>query len=499
VTSANGRSRRAWAPALAFGLYALAILAVGAHHEAWFDEGQAWLIARDATPLDIITRYGRYEGTPPLWHLILWAPAHLGYPFRLLWLISGGFALAGAGLVLFRAPFPLLMRCGIVASYFFAYQYPIVARSYALDLVFFPLLAVLFEQRLQRPLAYCGVLALLANANTHSFLISGVFGLEYALAALRSGRWRKTGVLAAAALYGALALAAAAMAWPPRDVSFVTYHASAFTALRAATLMAEPFVERIDVWSPLQPSLLSRLWGLILTLVLLFPSLRLFGQARTRWLFLGAFAVFFAFTAAKFGSPWHTGILFMVWVFALWVSWPALPKLMPRERTALFASLVVLLGVQAWYAAAALTREWTETYSPGEAVAKALTDYHQRHPDARLEGFGFKTFAVQPWMSANPFDNFNGGAKTPAFYDWRVSQPFAPYPTTRGWATAVAKNRGDVLLLSDFDAMTDAEHRRYDAVAAKAGLCGRLFDGHIIWKTYRYESLAIAMFTPCGA
>ncbi|HEX4096883.1 MAG TPA: hypothetical protein VHX64_09145, partial [Caulobacteraceae bacterium] len=300
--------------------------------------------------------------------------------------------------------------------------------------------------------------------------------------------------------YGLCALAAAAMAWPPRDVTFAAHHqVDVLTALQAALLMAEAFVERIDVWSLAEPSALSRIWGLCLTIFLLVPSLVLFARARTRLLFLACLAVFFAFTTLKYGQAWHAGILYMAWVFALWVSWPALATLEPRRRVALFASLIVILGVQAWCAAAAWSREAREVYAPGEEVAKALASYRQRHPGAQVATFGFKTFAVQPWSRANLFDNFNGGAEKPAFYDWRSSQPFRLYPTPPAWAAAIGKDRRGVFLLSDFEHMSDAERAQYFAVAARAGLCARVFDGQMIWKTYDRESLAIAMFTPCGA
>ena len=76
----------------AFAVFVLSLLYVGFRHEAWFDEAQAWLIARDDTPWRILSQTARYEGTPPLWHLLLWAPAHLGYPYRGLWLISATLA-----------------------------------------------------------------------------------------------------------------------------------------------------------------------------------------------------------------------------------------------------------------------------------------------------------------------------------------------------------------------------------------------------------------------
>src|ERR1700739_158444 len=46
------------------------------YHEKWADEAQAWLLARD---LDLKTLWFhelRYEGSPGLWHTILWIARH---------------------------------------------------------------------------------------------------------------------------------------------------------------------------------------------------------------------------------------------------------------------------------------------------------------------------------------------------------------------------------------------------------------------------------------
>ena len=41
------------------------------YHEMWRDEIQAWLLARDSTgPIDLLSHM-KYEGHPPLWHLLL--------------------------------------------------------------------------------------------------------------------------------------------------------------------------------------------------------------------------------------------------------------------------------------------------------------------------------------------------------------------------------------------------------------------------------------------
>ena len=49
-------------------------------HEKWRDEAQAWLLARDLNPIELFKQM-KYEGHPPLWHLILMPFAKLGFPY----------------------------------------------------------------------------------------------------------------------------------------------------------------------------------------------------------------------------------------------------------------------------------------------------------------------------------------------------------------------------------------------------------------------------------
>ena len=52
-------------------LYISGLIFIGCFHEPWFDEAQAWLIAKSASYKEIITVVPHYEGHPPLWHLLL--------------------------------------------------------------------------------------------------------------------------------------------------------------------------------------------------------------------------------------------------------------------------------------------------------------------------------------------------------------------------------------------------------------------------------------------
>lgn len=52
-------------------IYLLGVCTVTCFHEPWFDESQAWAIAKTASYKEILFTLPHYEGHPPLWHLIL--------------------------------------------------------------------------------------------------------------------------------------------------------------------------------------------------------------------------------------------------------------------------------------------------------------------------------------------------------------------------------------------------------------------------------------------
>src|SRR5262252_9788418 len=62
-----------------FGVFAAWIGVVAftlRYHEKWADEAHAWLIARDLDLKTIWFHELRYEGSPGLWHTILWVAQH---------------------------------------------------------------------------------------------------------------------------------------------------------------------------------------------------------------------------------------------------------------------------------------------------------------------------------------------------------------------------------------------------------------------------------------
>ncbi len=85
---------------------AIAAVAV-CFHEPWADEAQAWLIARDLGIGGILHQMG-YEGSPPLWHLLLWVLIRLHLPYAALGAVSLTLVAAGMYIWLRWSPLPAL-------------------------------------------------------------------------------------------------------------------------------------------------------------------------------------------------------------------------------------------------------------------------------------------------------------------------------------------------------------------------------------------------------
>ena len=158
-------------------------------HEPWFDEAQAWLIARDASPWDVIWKYARYEGSPSLWHLLLAIPAKAGAPYITLNYISGALAMVGAALLLFKSPFPRVLRVLLPAGFFFFYQFGLVARNYALLIPLLWMVALLYPGRFTHPWRYVLGLIVLTHVTLHGSLIAGALMTVFVCEAWWGERW----------------------------------------------------------------------------------------------------------------------------------------------------------------------------------------------------------------------------------------------------------------------------------------------------------------------
>jgi len=397
----------AWLLVLAFSLQ---VAFVTAHHEPWFDEAQSWLLARDSSVWQLLAERMRYEGTPALWHLLLWGPAHLDLPYRALSVIGATCAVAGAAVIALRAPFPLLVRAAILFTFVVGYQYAVVARSYNL----FPLLlftaAALHPSRWDHPWRYVGALTLLASVSVHGSLVAagllGLHGLQLARRRAEVGNLRAH--VAALAVFAVVMTLTALQLRPPEDL------------VVGATTNLDPGNAVRTGAEVLDNALTGR--GL-LTLAVLAGSAWWFQRRRVLLLWAVPTLLLLLLAGVKYHSYWHDGIIFLVWLFAYWVAERRQP-IRRGDRTparlAGAASLAVVLVVQVgwWFNSAAY--DVRRQYSASGQAAAYLEE--RGLDEGRVVAAGFHSIAILPYFDANIFDNLNEGRR-PAFYVWSSSPP----------------------------------------------------------------------------
>ena len=114
-----------------FVIYLLVTLIVIFFHEIWEDEAQAWLTARDCSPIELIDRM-KFEGHFLPWYIIIMPFAKLGLPFKTInvisWVISG----ISAWLILKYLPCRIGKRAVFIFTLPMVYLYPVIARCYCL-------------------------------------------------------------------------------------------------------------------------------------------------------------------------------------------------------------------------------------------------------------------------------------------------------------------------------------------------------------------------------
>lgn len=172
-------NKNKWVEKLVTVVFILTYVVMTLFHEPWFDEAEAWQIAKCASYRDILFTIPHYEGHPPLWHLILSIPAKLDIPYE-LGLKSIGLIIStcSVGLLEFKAPFPRWIKVLMPFTYFWFYQYGIIVRPYSLLILFVILSSITFKDKNKRPFRFCGCLMLLCLSSAYGILIAG--GIAFA-------------------------------------------------------------------------------------------------------------------------------------------------------------------------------------------------------------------------------------------------------------------------------------------------------------------------------
>ena len=193
---------------LVWALYSAIVLYTTSNHEQWRDEAQSWLIARDNSFLGLF-QYLPKEGHPPLWYLLLMPFAKLGFPYSTINVIHNLIVIAFAWLLLFRNNINLVLKIALLFSYFFIYEYAVIARNYSIVALILAGIGAMYEKRFQKPLLYAFLIFLLFQTNVLAFCTGVGLGAIFFLEMIEEKKWQPKNFAALAIMaLGALAMIA---------------------------------------------------------------------------------------------------------------------------------------------------------------------------------------------------------------------------------------------------------------------------------------------------
>ena len=377
--------------AAALVAYASAVLVAVAHHEPWADEAQSWVIARDLSFGRMLFHEMHYEVSPGLWQSILWIAQHVFHaPYPAMNWIAAAFAIAGAALLIFCAPFPRIVRYLMASSFYISYQYAVIARPYVMLLLFAAAAAIFYRRR--RLLLMSASLALLTLVSVHGAVLAGAI---FASAAWREAtQWRslapqqcRTCLLALAIFVVAIVLLFA-IALPARDVVAVN-------PFRGGSLHKLVTVLENALVNP---------WYLAVPLLLVIAA---FAVWRRQTIVFGLGVVgLIVFQAFFYGGPHHEGTIVIALIVALWIAWPDPSERMPDWfKPSIFAAVLCgIFAVQTVWAVRAWRTDYALPYSGAADMAAYL---HQIGAQpAEISGFTYFAVALQPYFDHNIYANW---------------------------------------------------------------------------------------------
>jgi hypothetical protein len=303
--------------------YELLLGLAAAKHTFWRDETQAWLIARDSPTILSLLHNLRYEGHPPLWHLLLFPLTRLSWNPE--WMELPNLLCAGvaAALVLFSLRMSIAVRVGIAFSYYLLFEYGVITRNYMIGVALLLAATVLATRReTSTPWAIPILLGLAALSSLPALILSlCLFGLNLAQNAglidiggnPHPPRTAKASTLLASSFFSLCALGSVLSIRPPSDTG-VFLEIPAFFSSGLREKLVRCGTDLVGAYLPV-PEVTSQFWNSSF-FHFLSPAL----VALLGWGLLVAFALYLKRPAARYffliGS-----VLLLLQLIVSWRAW----------------------------------------------------------------------------------------------------------------------------------------------------------------------------------
>lgn len=402
---------------LALSFYAGITCFIMGYHERWYDEAGPWLIARDADwPTFLKIVFQNYDRHPALLYLILFPFAKLGFPYATLSFLNWGICVLSVSCFLKKAPLPWLVKSLFVFSFYMFYEYVVISRPYGLAILWIFLLAGFYAQRLQRPILYASLIALLFNTEYLCFAFALALGALFVYDILKLRPVSKKQIIALVILASGGLLAFGVGHQLPMDHSELGNSIpfqirNIFSAIEKAFVPFElifhgffgkvvvpPILTACIAWATLSAALLS-----------------LINKPRLLLLFaFGTSELFYIFTSIQIGDLRHYGFILIFLMFVLWIQiyesdWDmALSSFASQSRRVAFWLLgfCFVLGIR--FSVYAYQLDYYLQFSGSKKIADNIQELFKKNPalkDAFIVEKDMSTASVMAYLPGIKFWN----------------------------------------------------------------------------------------------
>ncbi len=345
---------------------------VSLKHEYWPDELNAWLIAKDSSVIELFTKYLRNDGHPALFHLIIKTFQFFGLQLRDFRIISLLFSTLGVAVFVFKSKFKWYLKALFPFTFFIFFQYTVTTRGYCLLLLLVSLIASIWDEKYEKPILYTILLILLLSLETYTTLLAGSLYLLWLMHYIQDYKKNKKHDKKTLACFIILFLSFLFTAYyvlPRFSSSYLPTFVTSFSLSKIFIInfITNPIIVGITSIALIIYFLLifsKKKENLVEALVILIPVI--------------LYMVF------CYCSPWHYGILLVIFIFIFWIQ--------KTNILHLNIFLLIVCLVQITWSINANIYDYKELHSSSEQVANFIKQYDYKN----LKIFGQTYYELGP-------------------------------------------------------------------------------------------------------
>lgn len=357
------------------------------------------------------------------------------------------------------------------------------------------LIAAEHQNRFRRPLRFMILIAVFSLISIHSIIISGFLAVIYSIEYFKLKHTFTTTQLrkirCSILLFLSVFILVILIIIPPNDLtvsggrSLATLSAQRYgfeqIAIQILIMLSDAFISNIlgDTITPIQ------ILNMIMVLFVLAGFILLFKANNKLRYFLGPLLALLLFFNVGYFSIWHSGILFLLLFFVLWITYQDNPS---RQLSALNkAFILIILLVQVYWSASAYLLDYGSDYSGSKNAARFLVK--QKYKSEVVFGKNPQTTAILPYFQSNIFLNYRQINRA-SFWIWSQKN------NHKTDILYIVEKKPELLVIG-YTQNRNLEQKIKDFPLASYQKIGR-FNGYIVWKDsiYLRESYLIYRLNP---